>query len=124
MFFRLKTTKSGQVLKLIESYRDAASVPRHRTVVSLGNAPLSCSDWKPVAKAVEEILYKREELFPRELSDEQATWVDRITRQVANEGKWSAFVSAVERPDVIDGVLANEVTHTNTAELGTVLVGW
>jgi transposase len=69
-------------------------------------------------------LYKREELFPRELSDEQATWVDRITRQVANEGKWSAFVSAVERPDVIDGVLANEVTHTNTAELGTVLVGW
>ena len=49
MFFRLKTTKSGQVLKLIESYRDDTARPRHRAVVSLGNAPIACADWKPIA---------------------------------------------------------------------------
>lgn len=124
MFFRLKSTNSGQVLKLIESYRDSASVPRHRTVASFGNAPLQRSDWKPVAKAVEDILYDRKELFLRDLSEEQAAWVDRITRQVSNEGKWHPFVTQEQQSEVIDGVLADGVTHTDTAELGTVLVGW
>lgn len=124
MFFRLKSTNSGQVLKLLESYRDEASVPRHRTVVSLGNAPLNRSDWAVVAKSVEDLLYKREELLSRELGKEQAAWVDRITRQVNSEGKWLPFRPSGEQASVIDGVLADEVAHTDTAELGTVLVGW
>ena len=53
MFFRLKATRSGQVLKLVESYRDDTARPRHRAVASLGNASLALADWKPVAKAVE-----------------------------------------------------------------------
>ena len=124
MFFRLKSTKSGQVLKLIESYRDSASVPRHRTVASLGNAPLNRLDWKPVAKAVEDRLYNRPELFPRELSSEQSGWVDLITKQVNSEGKWHPFMQPKSDSAVIDGVLAEKVTHTDTAELGTALVGW
>ncbi len=124
MFFREKFTKSGRVLKLIESYRDSASVPRHRTVASLGNAPLDPSDWGDVSKAVEDILYGRAELLPRELSEGQRQWVDRITRQVGSENKWHPFVSTGEKPELIDGVLADKVTHTDTAELGTVLVGW
>lgn len=39
MFFRLKPTRSGQVLKLVESYRDDTARPRHRAVASLGVAP-------------------------------------------------------------------------------------
>ena len=124
MFFREKFTKSGRVLKLIESYRDSASVPRHRTVASLGNAPLDKKDWGEVSKAVEDILYDRAELLPRELSEGQREWVDRITRQVGSENKWHPFASTEAKPELIDGVLADKVTHTDTAELGTVLVGW
>ena len=124
MFFRLKKTKSGQVLKLIESYRDEESVPRHRLVVSLGNAPIVKESWKSIAKAVEERLYGRNELIPRDLDDSQQQWTDRIVRQVESEGNWSPV--GKEEPDepVIDGVLADKVSHTETAELGSVLVGW
>ena len=80
MFFRLKKTKSGQVLKLIESYRDEESVPRHRSVVSLGNAPIGQENWKPIAKAVEDRLYDRHDLIERDLDDAQQQWVDRIVR--------------------------------------------
>ena len=99
-------------------------MPRHRTVVSLGNAPLPSADWSAVSKAVEDKLYGRVELFPRELSETQAAWVDRIFRQANSEGKWHPFMASREESEVIDGVLADKVTHTDTAELGTVLVGW
>ncbi len=112
------------MLKLIESYRDSASVPRHRTVASLGDAPLDGKEWAEVSKAVEDILYGRVELLPRELSEGQRQWVDRITRQVNSENKWHPFVSTGEKPELIDGVLADRVSHTDTAEVGAVLVGW
>ena len=38
MFFRLKHSKSGQVLQLLESYRNQEGQPRQRVVVSLGDA--------------------------------------------------------------------------------------
>lgn len=124
MFFRLKATKSGQVLKLIESYRDDTAVSRHRTVASLGNAGIARKDWKPIAKVVEGRLYGQNDLIERELSADQRGWVDRIVRQVSSEGRWQPL----RRPDrdapVVDGVLADEVSHTETAELGPVLVGW
>jgi transposase len=124
MFFRIKTTKSGQVLKLIESYRDDTLRPRHRNVASLGNAPLARADWKPIAKAVEDRLYGRAALMARALSDHQTLWTDRIVRQVASEGKWKAFNARASMPEVIDGVQAELVGHTDTAELGTALLGW
>jgi len=124
MFFRIKTTKSGQVLKLIESYRDDTLRPRHRNVASLGDAPLAHADWKPIAKAVEDRLYGHAALLARDLSDSQALWVDRIVRQVASEGKWNAFNVRLAAAEVIDGVQSEGVGHTDTAELGTVLLGW
>ena len=46
MFFRLKATRSGQVLKLIESYRDDTAMSRHRTVASLEErGRTTVSDW-------------------------------------------------------------------------------
>ena len=61
MFFRVKRTQSGQVVKLLESYRDTQGKPRHRTVVSLGNAPIPWSERRGIAKAVERGLYGYEE---------------------------------------------------------------
>jgi transposase len=124
MFFRLKTTRSGQVLRLIESYRDEAARPRHRAVASLGNAPIERDDWKPIAKAVEDRLYGREVLLARTLSEAQIQWVDRILRQVSNEGRWQPLVNAEGNDEMIDGVRAAAVSHTDTAELGPVLLGW
>lgn len=124
MFFRLKETRSGQVLKLVESYRDDTARPRHRAVVSLGNAPLARADWKPVAKAVEDRLYGRETLLARELIADHVAWVDRIVRQVGSEGRWQPFASPVPEKECLDGVRALAVSHTDTAELGPVLSGW
>lgn len=124
MFFRLKPTRSGQVLKLIESYRDDTARSRHRAVASLGDAPLASSDWKPIAKAVEDRLYGHDSMFPRNLSETQLQWVDRIVRQVSSEGRWHPFAKTANNAEVINGVQADAVSHTDTAALGPVLVGW
>jgi hypothetical protein len=52
MFFRIKHSPSGQVLQLLESYRNPQNQPRQRVVISLGDAALAQPDWKPVAAAV------------------------------------------------------------------------
>ena len=124
MFFRLKATRSGQVLKLIESYRDDTGKPRHRTVASLGNAPLARNDWKELARIVEAHLYGKDELLPRDVDASMRHWADRILRQVSSEGRWRRFEKAAQQGPAIDGVLAEKVTHTETAELGPSLVGW
>ena len=124
MFFRLKTTRSGRVLKLVESYRDDIMHPRHRAVASLGDAPLPRDDWKVVAKTVEDRLYGKEVLVDRKLNDIQTEWVDRIVRQVGSEGRWNPLARPPSDGLTIDGVRVEEVTHTDTAELGPVLLGW
>lgn len=60
----------------------------------------------------------------RDLSTEQARWVDRIVRQVSSEGQWKALAEAPRTAEVIDGVQAEAVGHADTAELGPVLLGW
>ena len=91
MFFRLKATGSGQVVKLLESYRDVDGKSRHRTVASLGNAPINWDERKAIAKAVEGRLYGQGELVAGELSEQGGQWVDRILRQVSVEGSWRLF---------------------------------
>lgn len=134
MFFRLKKTKSGQVLKLIESYRDVEGVPRHRTVVSLGDAAVDQERYKSIAKAVEARLYAHEYLpLGLELDEACQGWVDRIVRKVEQNGCWTKHARAAggalravlaDESVVIDGVLADQVTHSQTALLGPVLAGW
>ena len=91
MFFRLKSTKSTPVLKLIESYRDDTAKPRHRTVASLGDAAIAREHWKAIAKVVEGRLYGQPELLERVLGKEEQQWVDRILRHVSSEGRWRPF---------------------------------
>ena len=97
MFFRLKTTRCVQVLRLIESYRDEAARPRHLAVTSLGNAPIERADWKPIAKAAEDRLYGREVLLERPLNETQTEWVDLLVRKVGSEGRTNRSATTVRK---------------------------
>ena len=137
MFFRQSKTPSGQVLQLLESYRDNAGVSRHSLVVSLGAAPIDAAERKLIATAVAVSLYGQDELFPAPLSASGREWVDRIIKRIGREGRWTpkrtqgklpapggvAPESPSRAQDVIDGVLLDQVSHTHTTELGPALVG-
>lgn len=129
MYFRLKQSNSGQVLQLIESYRNNQGKPRQRVVVSLGDAPISRSDWKPIAKAVQKRLYGIEELLPPQYSARQHDWIERILRRIDGQGRWQALrcrrpPKKAQAEQIIDGVLADEVEHGSTGLwLGPILLG-
>ena len=134
MYFRRKRTPSGQVLQLLESYRNAEGEPRHRVVLSLGNAAVAEKHWKEIAAVVEKRLYGQPELFPAEHPAEVMEWADTIVRRVDLGGRWQPL-SAVraggngrgeDEPAelTVDGVRLEKVGHTDTASLGPELVGW
>ena len=124
MFFRLKQSPSGRVLQLLESYRNPEGQPRHRVVISLGDAALAQADWKTVAGAVSAELYGQKPLLPPELSANAQQWIDSITRRVMREGRWLPLRPALNDPQAesLDGVLADQVTHGQSAVLGPVLL--
>jgi hypothetical protein len=137
MFFRQSKTPSGRVLQLLESYRDHAGVSRHSVVVSLGDAAIDPAERKPIATAVAASLYGQEELFAAPLSASGREWVDAIVKRIGREGNWTpkrtarkppapggvAPQSPNREPEVIDGVLADQIGHTHTTELGPAFVG-
>ena len=133
MYFRLKNTPSGQVLQLIESYRDAESRPRQRVVISLGDAKIPKEDWLTIAKAVERQLYGKTELFSYDHPVSIQQWIDVIIRRIDLQGRWislskyksqstSPSSRAQQAESIIDGVIAEKVSHTATTMLGPVLV--
>lgn len=139
MYFRLKKTPNGQVLQLIESFRDPLGRPRHRIVISLGNASIPADDRPIIAKMVENNLYGYEELLKQPHPQRIQSWVSSIVRRVDKYGKWHPLRSAPpvgqcdadvssgakEKPaDVVDGVIVDKVSHTATAPLGAQLAGY
>ena len=124
MFFRLKQSPSGRVLQLLESYRNPEGQPRHRVVISLGDAALAQADWKTVAAAVSAELYGQKPLLPPEFSANAQQWIDSITRRVMREGRWLPLRPALNDPQAesLDGVLVDQVTHGQSAVLGPVLL--
>jgi transposase len=124
MFFRRKSSPSGRVLQLLESYRNPQGQPRQRVVISLGDAPLAQAEWKSVAAAVAGRLYGQLPLLPVELSAEAQKWVDSMIRRVMREGRWMPLRPAVPDPkaESLDGVLVDQVTHSQSAVLGPVLL--
>ena len=140
MFFRIKTTRSGEALQLVESYRNREGKPRQRIVVSLGDLQVPEKHRKEVARLVEDALYGVQQpyLMPPETAADMGKWVDYIVKRVEREGKWSPVkrgkgtagtvgnvppAGKTESEEVIDGVVANRVSHTHTTSLGPVLVG-
>ena len=134
MFFCRKQSKSGWVLQLLESYRNQQGKPTHRVVVSLGDASLSESSWKSVAKYIESRLYGYRELLEPPACEKY--WIDSIVKRIEREGKWQGVSknkpllgsrdSNEARPhekEVVDGVLIDDVNHTHETTLGPELVG-
>jgi len=122
MFFRVKQSKSGSVLQLVESYRNEENLPRQRLVVSLGEAVLPPSYWREVAERVEARLAQRPEQQQLRAPDEAAEiakWVGTVVNRIQRDGKWSVRREAGVAPtEMIDGVKAAEVSHASTAVLG------
>jgi len=129
MFFRVKKSPSGQCLQLLESYRNAQGEPRHRVVVSLGDAQIGEPERLVIARLVEQRLYGHQELLPTQASTQALNWVDCILKRIDREGRWHPFAATSQSSGedgecVIENVLANKVTHTHTTPLGPSLVGW
>ena len=122
MYFRNKTTPSGKVLQLLESFRNDEGQPRNRVVISLGNADIPIDDQTIIAKAVEKHLYDQKELFEWKYDEKIQTWIDFIIRKMDLTGRWKPLESATEKKKTIDGVLVEEIDHENTSVLGTVLL--
>ena len=131
MFFRTKNSPSGQVLQLLESYRNSEGQPRQRVVVSLGDAPLPEPLRHAVAKAVERRLYvpAQAELFPEELPAQARAWVDRIFQRIAREGRFQPLLgkeqSGTAPPateELLNGVCVERITHSHSTTLGPLLL--
>ena len=119
MFFRDKKSSSGYVLQLVESFRNEEGQPRQRVVVSLGDAVIDHNDRAVIARAVEANLSGACDFSFAEPDSNVTRWTDRIVRLVRSQNR---RVCAPELGlDVIDGVLANQVTHDSPATLGTAL---
>ena len=136
MFFHKKKSKSGEVLQLLESFRNREGKSRHRVVVSLGNALVPESSWKCISKHVESILYGYRELF--DAAEVEQVWIDQILKRIEREGKWQPLakekillgsrqsneqLGEKQNSEVVDGVLVDEIDHTHETTLGPELVG-
>lgn len=123
MFFRTKTTPSGTVLQLIESYRNSQGQPRQRLVISMGDAAIAEADRPLIARAVEMRLRGGGDLLEVEVPDSVRTWTETILRRIGTSGVTPASVFD-RAPTVINSVLVDLVTHEDTALLGGVLIGY
>ncbi len=130
MFFKYKKTPSGQVLQLTESYRNEHGSPRHRVVVSIGDARIPKEDQFQIAKAVEKELYGIQELFPPKYSVKTMRWIDKLTKRIDREGRWRPIqkykqskLESTEDDEIVDGVIIDKIKHTGTTLLGSCLVG-
>jgi transposase len=130
MFFRCKQSPSGQCLQLLEAYRNAQGQPRHRVVVSLGNLSLPPEEQARVACLVEQRLRGQAQLPGGSDPASILSLADAIAKRVEREGRWRSAPQAPgpgPKPTegwVLDGVLADRISHTHTTPLGPTLVAW
>jgi transposase len=124
MYFYRKKSPTGQVLQLLESYRNADGKPRTRVVASLGDADFPEEIKPDIAREVAAQLYGRPEVLP--CCDEVARAADRIVKLVIRRGRWQRSATSDQKTTgngQLDGVIVNEVTHTHNTTLGAELVG-
>ena len=109
----------------MESFRNDSGRPRHRVVVSLGDADIPQDHQEIIARAVEKRLYQQQELFPWEYEPSVQKWVDLIIRKVDMQGRWKTSKTLPEKKSVVaDGVRIDDVEHEDTAILGPLLPAW
>lgn len=135
MFFRFKQLKSGRVTQLIESYRDTEGVPRHHMLVSLGNYSIPARYKRQIERAIESRLRGEQLLFGPDVPAQVSSLIDDVVRRVEAGGRWrdrprlkrkridEADSDCCDAPATVDGVLVDQVTHTDTTQLGVSLLG-
>jgi transposase len=129
MFFRCKKSPSGQCLQLLEAYRNAQGQPRHRVVVSLGDANIPKDERPLIARMIEQRLCGQPELAGTSQNNAGASELaDSIVKRIEREGRWRSVPlpesndPAARQEDGVDGVLVEQITHTHTTPLGPALV--
>ncbi len=121
MFFHRKKSKSGRCLQLLESYRPkGAGSPRHRVVLSLGDADIPDEWLRELAVLVTSRLTGDELLLAPELPPEAMVWADRIVHEVERR---RAERDSKSSKQTLDGVLVDQVEHSHATTLGPSLVG-
>ena len=80
--------------------------------------------WQPAAAAVADQLYGQPPLLAAQVSTRAQQYVDSITRRVLREGRWLPLRPVVADPQAqsLDGVLVDQVSHSQSAVLGPVLL--
>ena len=129
MFFRCKQSPSGQCLQLLEAYRNAQGQPRHRVVVSLGDANIPQAERPLIARMIEQRLCGQPELAGTSQNNPGASELaEAIVKRIEREGRWRSVPRpepkepATGQADGVDGVLVDQITHTHTTPLGPTLV--
>lgn len=121
MYFHRKMSRTGRCLQLLESYRPAeGGSPRHRVVLSLGDAELPEAWFDALAARVSGRLSGKPLLIPPELPPEALEWEDRIVLAVERR-RCDEDSPAVG--EVLDGVLADRIEHSHSTVLGPLLAG-
>jgi transposase len=121
MYFYRKKSKSGECLQLLESYRPkGAGSPRHRVVVSLGDANIPEEWFRELAVLVTSRLTGNELLLPPDLPPEALAWADRIVHEVERR---RAEKNQDSEQRTLDAVLVDQVQHSHCTSLGPLLAG-
>lgn len=131
MYFHEKKSKSGKVLQLLQSYRNAEGHPRHRVVTSLGNAKIEKNLLEQIALGVERKLCGQLEFDLIKYSKESRKWIEKIVRLIERKGSDDTIQInqvAKDEPEqgkseLVDGVNLNKIEHTHSSSLGPALLG-
>ena len=107
--------------------------------MSLGNAKIPQKHWPVIAATVRSNLYGYQQLIADDIPIQARPWIDSIVKRVQREGRWDPAQKSVgkipengetkqktkdkDKGEVIDGVLLDKVSHTQTTSLGPTLLG-
>lgn len=129
MFFRLKTTPTGHVLQLLQSYRDSQGQPRQQVVISLGDASIAKDIQPTIARGITFRRAGQPDLLAPTYNPEIREWIERIVRLLDSEHalrrRGSAARQAASLPsgETIEQVVVDKVGLEGAVELGPELVG-
>lgn len=129
MFFRLKTTPTGHVLQLLQSYRDPQGQPRQQVVISLGNASIAKDIQPVIARGVALRRTGQPDLLAPTYNPEVRDWIERIVRLLDSEhalrrrGSAARQAKTFSAEEVIEQVVIDRVGLEGAVELGPELIG-
>ena len=127
MFFRIKSTKTGKVLKLLESFRDCEGTPRHRTVVSLGTPTIIKEEFNRIAYVIEKHFYDIDNdfIYDSELTPENHEFALNVINKIESENRWIPVKSISEKfknKPKFTKIEEESIEHEIASVLGPVLV--